>query len=79
MKPPVWKRAEIDSPCVDICVIHPQEKICIGCFRTSEEIAQWSAYSDAERKRLMQELPSRAPRLKKRRGGRAARTKPPTP
>ena len=74
MTTPVWKRNEIDSPCIDICVVHPQERICTGCLRTIDEITAWSKMSPEERARITADLPSRAPRLKKRRGGRAART-----
>lgn len=70
----VWKRAEIDSPCVKLCAVHPVEKICVGCFRTVEEIANWSLMSPEERRRIMAELRGRAPRLRVRRGGRAARS-----
>lgn len=75
MKPPVWTRNEIESPCVQICVIHPAERICTGCYRTIEEIARWSRMEPEERRTIMQELPLRAPKLAKRRGGRAARLK----
>jgi predicted Fe-S protein YdhL (DUF1289 family) len=71
----VWKRNEIDSPCIQVCVIHPTERICTGCLRSIDEIGAWSRFSDEERKEIMEELPLRAPRLKKRRGGRAARLK----
>ena len=73
MNAPVWKRDEIESPCVQICVLHPQERICIGCYRTSDEIARWSKMTSEQRRTIMAELPDRAPRLQKRRGGRAAR------
>lgn len=69
----IWKRDEIQSPCVKICVIHPQERICTGCLRTIDEIAQWSRMSNDERNTIMAELPTREPRLKQRRGGRKAR------
>lgn len=69
----VWNRDEIQSPCTRICVIHPDARICTGCFRTIDEIAGWSRYSQAERSALMAELPTREPLLKQRRGGRAAR------
>ena len=42
MSEEIWRRDEIESPCVKICVIHPRAKICAGCFRTGEEIAAWS-------------------------------------
>lgn len=71
----VWKRDEIQSPCVQICVMHPEARICVGCHRTTEEIASWSRLSDDERSRIMAELPGRGTDLKVRRGGRRARTR----
>ncbi|MEE9427542.1 MAG: DUF1289 domain-containing protein [Paracoccaceae bacterium] len=68
-----WKRNEIDSPCVNICVIHPEAKICVGCHRTADEISSWSIISQAERDRIRTDLESRAPMLRTRRGGRAKR------
>ncbi|MEM8729437.1 MAG: DUF1289 domain-containing protein [Pseudomonadota bacterium] len=73
MSDTVWKRDEIASPCIKICLIHPEEKICAGCYRSIEEIARWSRMTPETRAEIMEELPSRAPRLAKRRGGRAAR------
>ena len=73
MSSEVWARNEIESPCVKICVIHPSERICTGCHRTIEEISTWSRLPQIERDKIINELPERASRLKKRRGGRAAR------
>jgi uncharacterized protein len=69
----IWARAEIESPCIKICVIHPVERICAGCLRTIDEITVWSRLSAAERTAVMAELPGRAGLLSKRRGGRAGR------
>ena len=69
----VCKRKEIDSPCIKLCSIHPAERICVGCFRSIDEIGIWSQLSTDARQKIMQELPSRAPRLQKRRGGRNKR------
>ncbi len=69
----IWKRAEIESPCVKVCVVHPEERICIGCLRTLEEIGGWSRMTPEARKVVMADLPSRKSRVAKRRGGRAAR------
>ena len=57
----VWKRDEIDSPCVKVCVLHPGAKLCMGCFRTGEEIARWSRMEPTERRSIMEELPTREP------------------
>lgn len=63
----VWKRDEVDSPCVKLCVIHPTVGLCMGCFRTVEEISDWSAMDPESRKSLMLELPSREKQIVKRR------------
>ena len=70
----VWKRPEVDSPCIKVCVVHPAERICVGCYRSIDEIAAWGRMSPEARRAVMEELPARAPRLRQRRGGRAART-----
>ncbi|MFK7752954.1 MAG: DUF1289 domain-containing protein [Sedimentitalea sp.] len=75
MSDKVWTRNEIASPCVRICVVHPTERICTGCFRTIDEITRWSRMDPAERAEIIAALPTRAPNLTKRRGGRAARLK----
>lgn len=67
----LWKRDEIDSPCVKLCSIHPAERICVGCYRSMEEIGAWSSLSTEVRLEIMAELPSRASRIQKRRGGRS--------
>ncbi len=69
----VWKREEVQSPCVKLCVVHPESRICVGCFRSIDEIAGWSRLTAAERSTIMAELPARASTLTKRRGGRMAR------
>jgi uncharacterized protein len=73
LKDDVWKRDEIASPCVKLCVVHPEERICVGCYRSLDEISNWSRMTHEDRAVLMAELPARAPRLAKRRGGRLAR------
>lgn len=69
----VWTRDEPDSPCVKICVVHPEAKICIGCHRTIAEISAWGRMDAAERSAVRAELPGRAPLLKGRRRGRGRR------
>lgn len=73
MSDDIWKRAEVDSPCVKICVIHPEARLCTGCLRSIEEISIWSKLSPEARQAVMDDLPSRRAKLSKRRGGRAAR------
>jgi predicted Fe-S protein YdhL (DUF1289 family) len=69
----IWKRDEIESPCVKVCVVDPATGLCLGCFRTVDEIAGWSALTPEARRAVMAELPARRATRRPRRGGRAAR------
>lgn len=71
----IWKRDEIESPCIKVCVVHPQARLCTGCLRSIDEIAAWSRMAPEERTRIMADLPTRKGQLTKRRGGRKARLK----
>ncbi|MEM9394547.1 MAG: DUF1289 domain-containing protein [Pseudomonadota bacterium] len=71
----IWARDEIESPCIKVCVIHPETRLCTGCLRTIDEIGAWSSMSADQRRSVMAELPARAPQIAQRRGGRAARIK----
>ena len=39
--------SEVESPCVNICLI--EEGYCIGCGRTEDQIMEW-LYADDDRK-----------------------------
>jgi len=69
----IWRRDEIESPCIKVCVVHPEARLCTGCLRTIDEITTWSRMSAEERRAIMAALPARAGQLRQRRGGRAGR------
>jgi uncharacterized protein len=69
----VWKRNEVESPCVKLCVVHPEARICVGCYRSIDEISTWSRLSNEARSAVLADLPARAKTLTKRRGGRGAK------
>ncbi len=69
----IWKRDEVESPCVKVCVVHPEARICVGCLRSIDEIAAWSRMTPEARRAVMAELPGRSALVAKRRGGRAGR------
>ncbi|MBR2655983.1 MAG: DUF1289 domain-containing protein [Loktanella sp.] len=71
----IWERAEIDSPCIKICVIQPETRLCTGCLRTIDEITAWSRMTQEARAEVMADLPARQSLVTKRRGGRAGRVK----
>lgn len=73
MNDELWSRDEIESPCVKICLIHPEVGICVGCHRSREEIAIWSQLSPDARRAVMEDLPARKSLLPGRRGGRKGR------
>jgi len=37
----------------------PERGVCLGCFRTLDEIAAWGGMTDAERSRVMEGLAER--------------------
>jgi uncharacterized protein len=41
------------SPCIGVCMLD-DDGICLGCHRTSGEIARWPQMGDDERLRLME-------------------------
>jgi len=49
----------VPSPCVSVCVLDADGALCLGCFRTLDEIAAWSLL-DADAKRgVLAALPER--------------------
>ncbi|SDK89678.1 hypothetical protein SAMN05661010_00456 [Modicisalibacter muralis] len=46
----------IASPCVGLCSTTVGDRVCRGCQRNDDEIRDWFAYSDAERRSRMHEL-----------------------
>jgi predicted Fe-S protein YdhL (DUF1289 family) len=49
----------IETPCINVCTLNDVSGLCLGCGRTVDEVARWSAMSPAERRRVMAELPAR--------------------
>ncbi|ROS05217.1 hypothetical protein EDC56_0746 [Sinobacterium caligoides] len=43
---------KVVSPCVSICVLNPED-VCEGCYRSAEEITQWSCYNEVEKKEVL--------------------------
>ena len=48
----------IPSPCVKICT--HVDGMCIGCYRTADEIKEWkTTYTDKQKEELLKELKER--------------------
>ena len=61
----------IATPCVKVCIVDGESGLCLGCFRTLEEIAAWGRFDEARRLELMAELPGRRSRIDPRKLGPA--------
>ena len=40
------EQAEVQSPCISVCRLSDSTGLCLGCFRTGDEIAGWSSAGD---------------------------------
>jgi predicted Fe-S protein YdhL (DUF1289 family) len=49
----------VASPCQRICEIHPIAGVCLGCFRTIDEISTWARLDDAAKRKILAVLPDR--------------------
>ncbi len=49
----------VASPCVNICRMNAQTGYCEGCFRTIDEIACWSGYTDEDKLAVIAKLAAR--------------------
>jgi len=49
----------IESPCNKVCVVDSEQRQCIGCWRTLEEIAGWPSMTDEEQRAVLAQLGER--------------------
>jgi len=48
------------SPCISVCrYINSDEKICEGCFRTAEEIADWYQADESRKLEILKSCQKR--------------------
>ena len=50
------------SPCIKVCTLDPSGQLCLGCFRTIDEIGLWSQLSNGERAQVVTQLSERRSR-----------------
>lgn len=51
--------SKVPSPCINICRMNPASGRCEGCLRSLDEIAAWSALTDAQKRAVLAQLPAR--------------------
>lgn len=47
------------SPCLGICLMDPQTRMCRGCLRTIDEIRDWYSASAVDKRVILERLASR--------------------
>lgn len=47
--------APVRSPCVNICALDEND-LCVGCYRSGEEITRWGRYSEEERRAVLDKV-----------------------
>ena len=50
----------VPSPCISVCRMDDTRGLCLGCFRTLDEIIQWGRAGDAEKRVVWQLIAQRA-------------------
>ena len=50
----------VPSPCISVCRMDAATGICVGCYRTLDEIAAWSRASEDEKRAVWNALLQRA-------------------
>jgi len=60
--------ARVASPCISVCRMDEATGLCIGCQRTLEEIAAWSALDDDARRAVWVAISRRRVELADRAG-----------
>ena len=50
---------DLPSPCISVCEMDPDNRYCLGCLRTSGEIAAWGGLDHDARLALLDQLRDR--------------------
>lgn len=52
------------SPCINVCALDSGNRLCLGCFRSIDEISLWSRISNDERLNILAAARQRREQLK---------------
>ena len=50
----------VPSPCISVCHMSIRLGMCVGCFRTIEEIAEWGEMTNEQKLEVIAQLEDRA-------------------
>lgn len=48
------KVPEVESPCISVCAMDEVQGVCLGCYRTLEEIEGWWDFDNAHKKAVLE-------------------------
>ena len=52
------KKKPIASPCISVCLLDKND-MCVGCYRTADEITEWMSGSDEQRLAILEKSAQR--------------------
>lgn len=55
---------EVKSPCISVCVLNAAD-VCEGCYRSAQEITDWSVLSSEQKKAVLLKVGERFQQLNK--------------
>ena len=53
-----FSSVQIESPCIGLCTLN-NDGVCIGCYRSMDEICAWADASGDERRQIMEAVERR--------------------
>jgi hypothetical protein len=61
----ILKPGDVPSPCINFCRLDRDGVLCLGCFRSLDEIINWSALTPAQKRAVLDALPARQATISK--------------
>jgi predicted Fe-S protein YdhL (DUF1289 family) len=52
-------KPDVPSPCLSICRMDATSELCLGCFRTLDEIGAWGRSDDASKRAVWRAIAER--------------------
>ena len=50
----------VNSPCIGICKLKENGKLCIGCGRSIEEITYWNNLSNKKKNKILKNIKNKS-------------------
>jgi len=51
---------KVASPCISVCKMNEDQSLCLGCFRTLDELRAWSTLDEAGKRVVWTQIAERA-------------------